>query len=58
MDKIIDFIDMQGYGGYVWTSYLVTAGVLIILLFLSQRLLKVNLEIKKSLENLDKKGLE
>ena len=58
MDKVMDFINMQGYGSYVWPSYLVTAGVLIFLLVMSQRLLKANIETKKSLDNADKKGME
>ena len=49
---------MQGYGTYVWPSYIVTALVLIVLLIISQRLLKANLKTKDSLENRDKKGLE
>jgi heme exporter protein D len=58
MDKIKDFIDMQGYGGYVWPSYLITAGVLIIMLVASQRLLKANVATQKSLENTTKEGME
>lgn len=58
MDQIRDFINMQGYGGYVWTSYLVTAGVLIILLIMSQRLLKTNMATLKALENATKEDLE
>tara|TARA_B100000676_G_C18083691_1_gene853261 strand:+ start:1946 stop:2122 length:177 start_codon:yes stop_codon:yes gene_type:complete len=58
MNNIVEFIDMQGYGTYVWPSYIVTALVLIVLLIISQRLLKANLKTKDSLENRDKKGLE
>jgi heme exporter protein CcmD len=58
MDQIKEFIDMQGYGGYVWPSYLVTAGVLIIMLVASQRLLKTNVTTKEFLENTIKEGLE
>jgi len=58
MDQIRDFIGMQGYGGYVWTSYIVTAGVLIILLILSQRLLKANKATLKALENTTKEDME
>ena len=58
MNNIVEFIDMQGYGTYVWPSYIVTALVLIVLLIISQRLLKANLKTKDSLENHDKKGLE
>ena len=58
MDQIKEFIDMQGYGGYVWPSYLVTAGVLIIMLVASQRLLKANVTTKEFLENTIKEGLE
>ena len=58
MDQIKEFINMQGYGGYVWPSYLVTAGVLIIMLVASQRLLKANVTTKEFLENTIKEGLE
>ena len=54
MDQIWDFINMQGYGGYVWTSYLVTAGVLIILFIVSKRLLTMNIATLKALENTTK----
>ena len=58
MDQIWDFINMQGYGGYVWTSYLVTAGVLIILFIVSKRLLKVNIATLKALQNTTKEDLK
>ena len=43
MDQLQDFINMEGYGGYVWPSYLVTAGLMIILLVTTQRFLRVNM---------------
>ena len=58
MDQIRDFINMQGYGGYVWTSYLVTAGVLIILFIVSKRLLTMNIATLKALENTTKEDLK
>jgi len=58
MDAIKDFIDMSGYGGYVWPSYLVTAGVMIVMLVASQRLLKANLATMEALESTTKEDLE
>jgi len=58
MDTIKDFIDMSGYGGYVWPSYLVTAGVMIVMLVASQRLLKANLATMEALESTTKEDLE
>jgi heme exporter protein D len=50
MDAIKDFIDMGGYGGYVWPSYLVAAGVMIVLLVASLRMLKANAATMEALE--------
>ena len=58
MDTIKDFIDMQGYGGYVWPSYLVTAGLMIILLIATQRLLKANMATLEALEDTAKEDFE
>lgn len=58
MDTIKDFIDMSGYGGYVWPSYLVTAGVMIVMLLASQRLLKANSATMEALESTTKEDLE
>ena len=58
MDTIKDFINMQGYGEYVWPSYLVTAGLMIILLVATQRLLKASMATLKALENTAKEDLE
>ena len=58
MDTIKDFINMQGYGEYVWPSYLVTAALMIILLFTTKRLLKDNLATLEALENTAKDDLE
>jgi heme exporter protein CcmD len=58
MDTIKNFIDMSGYGSYVWPSYLVTAGVMIVMLVASQRLLKANIAKVEALENLTKEDLE
>ena len=58
MDTIKDLITMQGYGGYVWSSYLVTAGLMIILLVTTLRLLKTNMATLKALESSVKEDLE
>jgi heme exporter protein CcmD len=58
MDTIKSFIDMSGYGSYVWPSYLVTAGVMIVMLVASQRLLKANIAKVEALENITKEDLE
>ena len=58
MDQIRDFIDLEGYGGYVWPSYLVTAGLMIILLVTTQRFLRVNMATLETLENTTKEDLE
>ena len=58
MENIRDFIDMEGYGGYVWPSYLATAIIMIILLIASYRLLKANMATLKALENTAKEDLE
>ena len=58
MDQIRDFINMEGYGGYVWPSYLVTAGLMIILLVATQRFLKANMATLEALENTAKEDLE
>ena len=58
MDQIREFINMEGYGGYVWPSYLVTAGLMIILLVATQRLLKASMATLKALENTAKEDLE
>lgn len=50
MDAIMEFINMGGYGGYVWPSYIVTAVVLIVMLVVSMRLLKSNEATIKALE--------
>ena len=50
MDAIKNFIDMGGYGGYVWPSYLVTAGVMIVMLVASLRMLKANAATMEALE--------
>ncbi|MBL6932051.1 MAG: heme exporter protein CcmD [Rhodospirillales bacterium] len=50
MDVIKEFLDMGGYGGYIWPSYIVTAVVLIVMLVASQRLLKGNEATIKALE--------
>ncbi len=50
MDAIKEFIDMGGYGGYVWPSYIVSALVLVIMLVVSQRLLKGNETMVQSLD--------
>jgi len=39
---IQDFIDMGGYGAYVWPSYVVSAVVLVAVLALSIRALRAN----------------
>ena len=54
MDTIKNFIDMSGYGSYVWPSYLVTAGVMIVMLVASQRLLKANTATVEALESITK----
>ena len=58
MDTIKEFIDMSGYGSYVWSSYLVTAGVMIIMLVASQRLLKANTATMEALESITKEDSE
>ena len=58
MDQIRDFINMEGYGGYVWPSYLVTAGLMIILLVITRRFLKANMATLEALENTAKEDLE
>jgi len=58
MDQIRDFINMEGYGVYVWLSYLVTAGLMIILLVATQRFLKVNMATLEALENTAKEDVE
>jgi heme exporter protein CcmD len=58
MDQIRDFINMEGYGVYVWLSYFVTAGLMIILLVATQRFLKVNMATLETLENTTKEDLE
>ena len=58
MDTIKGFIDMQGYGGYVWLSYLVTAGLMIILLIATQRLLKANMATLEALVDTAKEDFE
>lgn len=58
MDQIRDFINMEGYGGYVWPSYLVTAGLMIILLVITQRFLKANMATLEALENTAKEDVE
>jgi heme exporter protein CcmD len=58
MDQLQDFINMEGYGGYVWPSYLVTAGLMIILLVTTQRFLRVNMATLETLENTTKEDLE
>ena len=58
MDQIKDFIDMQGYGGYVWPSYLITAGVMIVMLLASQRLLEANVTTMEALESTTEEDLE
>ena len=58
MDQIRDFINMEGYGSYVWPSYLVTAGLMIILLVTTQRFLKANMETLEALENTAKEDVE
>ena len=58
MDTIKNFFDMSGYGSYVWPSYLVTAGVMIVMLVASQRLLKANIAKVEALENITKEALE
>lgn len=42
METIMEFFSMGGYGGYVWPSYLVSAGVMLVMLATSLRLLKSN----------------
>jgi len=58
MDGIKDFIDMGGYGSYVWPSYLVTAVVMIIMLVASLRMLKANAATMEALENATKEDLD
>lgn len=58
MDQIRDFINMEGYGGYIWPSYLVTAGLMIILMVATQRLLKANMATLESIENTAKEESE
>jgi len=58
MDQIRDFINMEGYGDYVWPSYLVTAGLMIILLVITQRFLKANMATLEALENTAKEDVE
>ena len=58
MDQIKDFIDMQGYAGYVWPSYLITAGVMIVMLLASQRLLEANVTTMETLESTTEEDLE
>jgi heme exporter protein D len=58
MDQIRDFINMEGYGGYVWPSYLVTAGLMIILLVITRRFLKANMATLEALENTAKEDVE
>ncbi len=50
MDAIKNFIEMGGYGGYVWPSYIVSAVVLIVMLVVSLRLLRANEATIKALE--------
>jgi len=50
MDVIMEFFSMDGYGGYVWPSYLVSAGLLVAMLVMSLRLLKANEATIKALE--------
>jgi heme exporter protein D len=54
MDAIKDFIEMGGYGGYVWPSYIVSAGVLIVMLVVSRRLLQRNEATIKALQPVTK----
>jgi heme exporter protein D len=51
MDMIMEFLDMGGYGGYIWPSYGVSAAVLIAMLVASQRLLRANEMTIKALES-------
>jgi heme exporter protein D len=37
MDRLTDFLSMDGYGGYIWPAYLIAAVVLIGLLVASLR---------------------
>ena len=50
MDAIRNFIDMGGYGAYIWPSYGVTAVFLVVMLVTSLRLLKSNEATMKTLE--------
>ncbi len=42
MDKVTSFFEMSGYGVFIWPSYLISAGVLGVLLIASLRLRKTN----------------
>jgi len=37
MERLMDFLSMGGYGGYIWPAYLIAAAVLIALLIASLR---------------------
>jgi heme exporter protein D len=50
MSMIKDFIDMGGYGAYIWPSYGVTAVVMIVMLVTSLRGLRENEATLQSLE--------
>ena len=50
MDAIREFINMGGYGGYVWPCYLVTALVMVVMLVVSMKFLKTNEATIQSLE--------
>jgi heme exporter protein D len=50
MSVIKDFIDMGGYGAYIWPSYGVTAVVMIVMLVSSLRGLRENEVTLRSLE--------
>jgi len=47
---IKDFLDMGGYGAFIWPSYGVTAVVMIVMLVASLRMLRANEATLQALE--------
>jgi heme exporter protein D len=50
MTLINEFLDMGGYGAFIWPSYGVTAVVMIVMLFASLRALRENEATLQALE--------
>ncbi len=55
MERVSDFLAMDGYGGYVWPAYAVATIVLIALLTVSLRFLR---QRQADLAALEEQGIE